>query len=70
MIWVDKYTADSLDGTVVSGPPCIETSHTMWDAWTWCEEHHSTGCFHFYPSTGWWMEYEKDALLFTLKWGT
>ena len=35
----------------------------------WCKEQTSNGCF-IATSTGWWFEKEKDALLFTLKWGT
>ncbi len=43
------------------------------DTWDWCINHPSAGNFDYVIEplwdSAWWFEYEKDALLFALKWG-
>ena len=54
--------------------------HTQWhtvagphyahevDAFLWCKDHSSAACFYF-GMDFWYFECERDAMLFTLRWG-
>jgi len=51
-----------------SPPPPI---HQMKDAKKWCQQNVSKGKFYFhYTNTRWWFEFEDDALVFALIWGS
>jgi len=38
------------------------------EAHKWCVQQESKGCFyHHYTNTRWWFQYEKDAIMFAIK---
>ncbi len=66
MTWCPDYPLSRNDWNwyIIPEPP----SGLSVEAVTWCRKHESPGQYYFSLSA-WYFEYEKDALMFALKWG-
>lgn len=64
----DRNTRESHWTRVDVEWPRLVRGQTAADAKRWCQQHPSTGKFHFYYNDVWYFESAEDATMFMLRW--